>query len=59
MNKYIRQIAQKLEIEDDVTTCVARYSMANVLNDAGVPTSFISDLLGHGTEKLQKIILIE
>ncbi|PSR55898.1 recombinase XerD [Adhaeribacter arboris] len=54
VNKYIRQIAQKQGIEDDVTTYVARHSMATVLNDAGVPTSFISDLLGHGTEKTTK-----
>lgn len=46
-NKYIRLIAQKLDIEGDVTTYAARHSFATVLLHSEAPLAMISALLGH------------
>ena len=47
INKYIRRIAKKLEIEKDVTCYVARHSFAAILKLSGASTEYISESLGH------------
>lgn len=47
INKYMRRIAHKLEIETKITTYTARHSFASVLRNSGVNISFISQSLGH------------
>lgn len=51
INKYIRRISQKVGIDKDVTTYVARHSFSTVLTLAGMHTKNISELLGHANEK--------
>ncbi|UFH54710.1 site-specific integrase [Spirosoma sp. KNUC1025] len=47
LNKYIRQIAQTVGIDKDVTTYTARHSFSTVLKRSGAPIEFISESLGH------------
>lgn len=47
-NKYVRIIGKKLDIEEDVTTYVARHSYATILLRSEAPLAFISQSLGHG-----------
>jgi site-specific recombinase XerD len=47
INKYIRKIAQTMNIEKDVTTYTARHSFSTVLKRSGAPLEFISESLGH------------
>jgi integrase len=51
VNKYIRRIADTLELNIDITTQTARHSFASVLNRSGQPISFISDAMGHTSIK--------
>ncbi|MBC5774357.1 site-specific integrase [Pontibacter sp. KCTC 32443] len=51
INKYIKRIAAALGIEKDVTTYTARHSFSTVLKRSGVSTAFISEALGHSSEK--------
>ncbi|WP_420147572.1 phage integrase SAM-like domain-containing protein [Spirosoma sp.] len=47
INKYIRQIAEVVKIDKDVTTYTARHSFSTVLKRSGAPIEFISESLGH------------
>lgn len=47
INKYIGRIAEKLGIEEKVTTYSARHSFATILQRSGADISMISTLLGH------------
>ncbi len=49
VNKYIKRIAQKLEIEINISTYTARHSYATQLMRHGAPTEFISKQLGHAS----------
>jgi len=40
-----------------LTTYVARHSFATILKREGVPTSVISETLGHSSEKITQIYL--
>lgn len=51
VNKYMKRIAEKLELRKDVTTYFARHSFATVLRNSGVSTEFISEALGHSSMK--------
>ncbi|WP_162427895.1 site-specific integrase [Pontibacter pudoricolor] len=51
VNKYMKRIATALGIEKDVTTYTARHSFSTVLKRSGVSTAFISESLGHSSEK--------
>jgi integrase len=50
--KYIRRIAGKVGINESISSYWARHSFATVLKRSGVPTSFISDALGHSNPKV-------
>lgn len=47
INKYMRIIADKVGIQKDITSYVARHSFATVLKRSGASREFISESLGH------------
>ncbi|MDD4192079.1 MAG: site-specific integrase [Mangrovibacterium sp.] len=47
INKYMKRIGDKLELEQKLTTYTARHSFATVLKRSGAPIEFISESLGH------------
>lgn len=47
INKYVKQIANDLDINKNVTTYFARHSFATVLKRSGAKIEMISELLGH------------
>ena len=51
VNKYIKEIAEKLEINEEVSTYTARHSFATILKNAGVAPAFIGESLGHTSLK--------
>jgi len=46
-NKYIKQIAIKVGITENISTYTARHSFATVLKRSGASVEFISEQLGH------------
>ena len=57
LNKELHNIADKLNIKEDVTTYVARHSFATVLKKSGVNIGIISQALGHQDIKTTQIYL--
>ena len=57
-NKYMQDLGEELDIEENITTYTARHSFSTVLKRSGVSTEFISGSLGHSDLKLQKTIWI-
>ena len=57
INKSLKDIGKTLNIPIPVTTYVARHSFATVLKKSGIPTSIISESLGHSSEKVTQIYL--
>ena len=57
INYHLKTIGTNLNIEQNVTTYVARHSYATVLKRAGVSTSVISESLGHSSERVTQIYL--
>jgi site-specific recombinase XerD len=51
VNKYLKQIVSKLDIDKPVTTYYARHTFATVLKRNGVSPLFISESLGHSSLK--------
>jgi integrase len=51
VNKYMKKIAGKLQIDKEITSYYARHSFATVLKRSGKSTSLIKDALGHASEK--------
>jgi integrase/recombinase XerD len=49
INKYMKQIAQELDINKNITTYFARHSFATVLKRSGATVEFISEMLGHNS----------
>lgn len=47
INKHMKRIAGKLNIDSKLTTYVARHSFATVLKRSGASIEFISESLGH------------
>ena len=52
INKYMKLIAAELEINKEVTTYFARHSYSTVMRNSGASTSYISQALGHSSEKV-------
>ncbi len=50
-NKYIKRIAAKVGINENISTYTARHSFATILKRSGASTEFISEQLGHTTVK--------
>ncbi|MBT2163526.1 site-specific integrase [Zobellia barbeyronii] len=57
INKYMKQIAEELGIEKNVTTYYARHSFATVLKRSGTNIGMISELLGHSSVKVTESYL--
>ena len=57
VNRALKTIGEELNIPIKLTTYVARHSYATVLKRAGVPTSIISESLGHSSERVTQIYL--
>ena len=57
INKELKVLSSELEIEDTVTTYVARDSFASVLKKSGVNIGIISQALGHQDIKTTEIYL--
>jgi integrase/recombinase XerD len=47
INKYMRRIGQKLEIDKDITTYVARHSFVTKLITGGASITEVKDMVGH------------
>lgn len=50
-NKYIRKVAENLEIKAEISFYWARHSFATILKNAGVAPSFIGESMGHSSLK--------
>jgi integrase len=50
-NKYMQDLGEELDIEENITTYTARHSFSTVLKRSGVSTEFISESLGHSDLK--------
>ena len=57
VNKYLKEIGEKLELPIPLTTYVARHSYATVLKRAVVSSAIISESLGHSSEKITQAYL--
>lgn len=57
INKYMRRIAETLQLERVPTTNFARHSFSTVLKRSGVPIEMISEQLGHTSIKTTQIYL--
>ncbi|MGN6804058.1 MAG: phage integrase SAM-like domain-containing protein [Ginsengibacter sp.] len=54
VNDHTKEIAKELGITKNLTTYAARHSFATILQRSGASTSFISESLGHSSEKTTK-----
>lgn len=57
VNKDLKTIGQRAEIETPLTTYVARHSFATALRHKGTTTAVISQAMGHKTEAVTAIYL--
>lgn len=57
VNKDLKEIANILDIKENLTTYVARHSYATILKNSGVNISLISETLGHTDLKTTQIYL--
>ena len=56
-NKYLRKIAEDLDIESDLTSYVARHSWATIGKHMNIPIQVISEGLGHDSIQTTQIYL--
>lgn len=57
INKYMKRIAETLEIHKPITTYFARHSFATVLKNSGASVEFISEALAHSSQQTTKSYL--
>lgn len=57
VNADLKIIGEKAEIEEKLTTYVARHSAATIMKRSGISQSIISETLGHTSEKTTRIYL--
>lgn len=57
INKKLKKIAEKVEIEIPLTTYVSRHSWATIAKRMGISTAIISEGLGHESEETTQIYL--
>lgn len=57
VNKALKKISEKLHLDRKLTLYVSRHSWASIARQTGVPTSVISQALGHTSEKTTQIYL--
>ena len=51
-NKYLRQIAGKIGISDNITTYWARHTYSTIQKRSGTPIEFIAEQLGHKSTRV-------
>lgn len=56
-NRCLKQIAALAGIPVNLTTYVSRHSWASIAKSKGIPTSTISDAMGHNSERTTQIYL--
>jgi integrase/recombinase XerD len=56
-NEDMKEIAKMLDIDENITTYVARHSFATIQKKSGTPTAIIKEMLGHDSEKTTQIYL--
>ena len=56
-NKYLRQIARKLKIQERLSTYVARHSWASIAQNSGTSTEYIKESLGHSSVSVTEAYL--
>ena len=47
VNKYLKKIAEKAEIEKPLSMHISRHSFAHIAQEAGAESSAIKNILGH------------
>ena len=47
INKYLKKIAEKAEIDKPLSMHISRHSFAHIAQNSGVESSAIKDILGH------------
>jgi site-specific recombinase XerD len=57
VNRYIKQIAAKVGITENVSSYVARHSWATIAKNSGTSTEFISESLGHSSVIVTQLYL--
>ena len=59
LGKRIRELGNRLQLEEPLTFYVARHTWATMARDAGIELSVISACMGHTSEKTTRIYLAE
>lgn len=59
LGKRIRELGNRLQLEEPLTFYVARHTWATLARDSGVELSVISACMGHTSEKTTRIYLAE
>lgn len=57
INRNLKKIAQRLDLDIPLTLYVARHSWASAARTKGIPVSIISEGMGHDSESTTKIYL--
>jgi len=57
LNRHLKTLAEILEMEETLTSYVARHSWATAAYHIGVPTTIIGAAMGHKTEEVTRIYL--
>ncbi|XWW47022.1 site-specific integrase [Fibrella sp. USSR17] len=57
VNAALKELGTEAGINEPLTTYVARHSFASVLKKSGIPTSQISEMMGHDSEATTRIYL--
>lgn len=57
INKDLKEIGKKIDLEFPLTTYVARHTFANVLKNSDVSTAIISEAMGHNSEAVTRTYL--
>lgn len=57
INKQLKTLGQKCQIEKELTTYVARHTYATVMKKSGNSVGAISESMGHSSEKVTQIYL--
>ena len=57
VNEDLKEIAKLCNIDEELSTYVARHSFATILKKSGQSIAVISETMGHDSEKTTKIYL--
>lgn len=57
INRHLKEIGNRLGLNQPLTMYCARHSWASIARDEGIPLSVISEGMGHDSEKTTQIYL--